>query len=414
MEKAVEVNPVYIPYLTDDTRTQIYFGGSASGKSFFEAQRAVLDLLGIEGRPPRNYLVCRSVAKTLRNSTYNQIVKAIDDMGLRGQFNITKSEMAITCRKNGRQILFAGLDDPEKVKSLTPAVGVLTDIWIEEATEVSKEAYKQLTKRLRGVDGGVAKRITLSFNPILKGHWIYKEFFGGWEDGKDVYRDKNLVILKTTYKDNHFLTADDIDALENEADRYYYDVYTLGNWGMLGKVIFKNVEVQDLSELMPSFDKIYNGLDFGFSEDPNALVRAHVNTAAKEIYVFEELYEHGMFDDELASVLKSRIGDQYVVCDSSQPKSIADLQRRGVRALPALKGPDSVNYGIRFLQGYKLIVHAACLHMRNELALYHWAEDKNGNALQRPVDRDNHLIDALRYALEEIMHQTAGGAARRI
>lgn len=429
MEKTrrrVAVNTAYLPFLQDSTRLQIFFGGSSSGKSYFVAQRVVLDVLA-----GRNYLVCRDVARTLRQSVYNQVAKSIDELGLRGHFALTKSEMTITCRKNGRQILFAGLDDTEKLKSVTPARGVLTDVWLEEATEVSYEAYKQITKRLRGrcvtaqdsegrrvtPQNGTeqAKRITFSFNPITKEHWIYKEFFGGWVDGdKAVQREDGLLVVKTTYRDNAFLTADDRAALENESDRYYYEVYTLGQWGVLGKVIFKNWELRDLSADIPRYDKIYNGLDFGFSEDPNALVRVQVDMAAKTLYVFEELYKAGMHDDELAGELQARLGGQYVTCDCAEPKAISDLCRRGIRAIPALKGPDSVNFGIRFLQGFRIVIHTACRHFRSEIAVYHWAEDKYGNALRRPVDRDNHLLDALRYALEEVMHQAAGGAARRI
>ncbi|MDL2253327.1 PBSX family phage terminase large subunit [Ruminococcaceae bacterium OttesenSCG-928-I18] len=409
--RTLEVNPAYMPYLNDDARLQIFFGGSSSGKSHFVAQRVVMDV--VQNR--RNYLICRDVAKTLRNSVYNQVTKIIDAMGLRDRFVITKSEMTITYKGNGRQILFAGLDDVEKLKSITPALGVLTDVWIEEATEISYEAFKQLTKRLRGlVEDGLTKRITFTFNPITKEHWIYKEFFGGWLDDKAVYRDRNLVIVKTTYLDNHFLTADDRAALENETDRYYYEVYTLGKWGVLGKVIFRNWETQDLTERIPSFDKIHNGLDFGFSDDPNALVRVHIDQRAKTLYVFEEMYQAGMMDDQLAEELARRIGTQYVTCDCSEPKSIADLQRRGIRALSAVKGPDSINFGIRFLQGYKIIIHSGCRHFRNEIATYHWAEDKYGNALKRPVDKDNHLLDALRYALESIMHQAEAKAAKRI
>ncbi len=424
--RKLRINPIYLPFMEDKTRLQIFFGGASSGKSYFVAQRVVMDVL----HGGRNYLVCRNVARTLRQSVYNQVVKAISAMGLRGSFEINKSEMTITCKENGRQILFSGLDDAEKLKSITPACGVLTDVWLEEATEVRYEAYKQLTKRLRGrcTQGNeklvtargekakqqLTKRITFTFNPITKEHWIYREFFGGWLDDKTVYRDKGLLIVKTTYQDNCFLTEDDRAALENEADRYYYEVYTLGQWGVLGKAIFRNWEVQDLTEIIPRFDKIYNGLDFGFSEDPNALVRVHVERAAKKLYVFEEMYKAGMHDEELAEELQKRIGSQYVTCDCAEPKAISDLCRRGLRAIPAVKGPDSVNFGIRFLQGFQIIIHTECRHFRTEIASYQWAEDKYGNALRRPRDKDNHLLDALRYALEEVMYQTAAGAARRL
>ena len=404
------VNDSYIPFLEDSTRTQIFFGGSSSGKSFFVGQRTVKDV--IEGH---NYLITRNVARTIRSSVFNQIVKTINAMGLKKQFTITQDSMTITCKKNNKQILFAGLDDVEKLKSVTPIDGVITDIWIEEATETAYEAYKQLTKRLRGkTEGNIPKRMILTFNPVLQTHWIYREFFGKWDDSKRIYRDKKLLILKTTYKDNKFLTRDDIEALESETDSYFYNVYTLGNWGVLGNLVFKNWRTEDLSSKIAAFDKIYNGLDFGFSADPNALVRLHVDQARKKMYIFDELYKCEMQDDELAEELKSRLGTQYVTCDCAEPKSIADLNRRGVRAIPARKGPDSINFGIRFLQGYEIIVDIRCQNFKNEIQAYHWAEDKYGNALRKPVDKDNHLMDALRYATEELQLAATAQATNRL
>lgn len=410
MPQNLYVNDTYIPYLNKDTRTQIFYGGSSSGKSYFLSQRTVMDV--IKGR---NFLVLRNVAGTLRNSVYNQIVKTIIDMELTSEFIITKVDMTITCRRNNKQILFAGLDDVEKLKSITPIDGVLTDIWIEEATETAYESYKQLTKRLRGKSKeNFTKRVTLSFNPIVKEHWIYREFFGKWEDNKTSYEDDQLCILKSTYKDNQFLTDDDIYALENEKDKYFYEVYTLGNWGVLGKVIFRNWRVEDLSEQIPRFDNIYNGLDFGFSSDPDALIRVNVDMTRKRLYIFDEIYKSGMHNDELAEKLKNKIGNQYVTCDSAEPKSIDDLNRKGIRALPAVKGADSINYGIRFLQGFEIIIDVRCQNFKNEIQTYHWAEDKYGNTLRKPVGGNDHLLDALRYAVESLMLSSGATSVKRL
>lgn len=197
------MNDVYINYFDKKQATQIFFGGSSSGKSFFIAQKIVLDCLGgrLNGveREGVNWLCCRNVARTIRNSVYNQVVKTISEMGLNDYFRINKSDMVITCLKNDCQILFTGLDDVEKVKSITPAKGVLERIFIEEATEIKEDAYMQLTKRLRGLSPS-DKYIMLAFNPILKSHWIYKKFFGKWENNKNTYEDKDVCILKTTYK----------------------------------------------------------------------------------------------------------------------------------------------------------------------------------------------------------------------
>ena len=394
-----------MPYLNKPHFNQIYFGGSSSGKSFFLAQKIVLDNLnGV------NWLCCRNVASTLARSTFNEITKAIYSMGLAQYYKINRSIMVITCLLNNKQILFAGLDDVEKIKSITPIDGVLERIFVEEATEIKRDAYKQLTKRLRGesVNG---KCVILAFNPILKSHWIYQEFFNEWEDDKNHYEsmhygktEKNkgvsLSILKTTYKDNLYLTDDDKELLENESDPYYYNVYSLGNWGILGHVIFKNWHVEDLSDRIPKFDKIHCGMDFGYSSDENALIKVHLDKARKKLYVFDEWYQAGMSDEELLRVCKSFFGRHYVTCDSAEPKTIDYLAQNDINAIPAVKGGDSINRGIRWLQGYEIIVDVRCQNFKNEIEQYHWQEDKYGNAMAKAADANNHLIDALRYACE--------------
>ncbi|MCM1544933.1 MAG: PBSX family phage terminase large subunit [Ruminococcus sp.] len=404
----VVVNDAYIPYMQATHKTQIFFGGSSSGKSFFLAQRIVVDV--IQGA---NWMCCRNVAKTIRRSIYNEIIKAISAMNLTGEFSINKSDMVITCKANNKQILFAGLDDPEKIKSITPINGVLERVLLEEATEISRQAYKQVTKRLRGISDK-AKFVVLAFNPILKTHWIYKEFFGRWEDNKNVYQDDKLLILKTTYKDNKFLTKEDREALEDETDPYYYNVYTLGNWGILGNVIFTNWHVEDLSELIPTFDNIYNGLDFGYARDPNALVRFHHDRKRKKIYIFDELYRAGMTDEDLLEETKSMIGDEYVRCDNADLKTIDYLAMHGVNAIPVKKTANSINRGIRWLQGYEIIVDVHCQNFKNEIEIYHWLEDKYGNAMAKAVDANNHLLDALRYAAEPLMEDIESVSVRRV
>ena len=406
----IYVNDAYIPYLNDTTQTQIFFGGSSSGKSFFLAQRVVMDVL-----KGHNYLIVRNVANTIKRSVYNQIVKTIIDFNLSEVFQMSKSEMVITCKRNNRQILFGGLDDPEKLKSITPIDGVITDIWIEEATETAREAYKQLTKRLRGATpDGIGKRIIFSFNPILQTHWIYQEFFWNWDDSKNLYKSDDLLILKTTYKDNKFLTDEDIYALEHETDPYFYNVYTLGNWGVLGKVIFKNWRTEDLSDVIPSFDNIYNGIDFGVT-DPNAFIRVHVNEGQKQIFVFNEYKKSNTLIDELAEELNNRISkDEFIVGDPQGAQAILELNNRGITVIPAKKGPNSINDGISWLKEYEIIIDIHCQEFKNEIQSYHWQEDKLGNALPKPVDKDNHLIDALRYATELCRLGAVATAAERL
>lgn len=399
--KRRELNSIYVPHLLQNQhRYQIFFGGSSSGKSVFLATRAVLDCM--QGR---NILVLRNVARTIRNSCWNEIYKAISRMKLTAYFSISKSEMTITCIQNGAQILFAGLDDVEKVKSITPQNGVLTDIWIEEATETSYEDYKQLDKRLRGASKHT-KRLTLSFNPVYKTHWIYREFFGIWDDSSVYVESDTVSILKTTYKDNRFLTDDDCAALENEKDPYFREVYTYGNWGVLGDVIFRNWTIEDLQPVSDDYPLRYYGLDFGFSSDPCAAVNVAIDKKHKRILIFDELYERGLTNSMLAERLSPFAGNNPITCDSAEPKSIHELRMYNIAARAARKGKDSVTHGIQWLQGYQIVVDKHCQNMRNELSLYQWRKDKDGNSLNIPEDKNNHLIDALRYAVESEANAT--------
>lgn len=391
-------NDAYLPMLTNMSRTQILYGGSSSGKSVFVAERCVEDML-VGGR---NYLICRQVARTIKTSVFAQVCRVISEWGVGSLFSINKSDYLITC-VNGYQVAFLGLDDAEKIKSIVPSKGAWTDIWIEEATETDRNTVKQLYKRQRGGDDRVQKRLTMTFNPILQTNWIYEEYFSkiGWADDQTQYLSPELSILKTWYIHNRFLTKDDVADLENEEDPYYKSVYTYGNWGVLGNVIFKNWSVQDLSGIMAQFVNKRNGLDFGFSADPAALFRSHYDRPHKTIYVFEELYERGLTNDVLGQEVRKMIGYEPVVCDSAEPKSIAEIQMYGVNAIPAKKGPDSVIFGIQWLQQQRIVIDPRCINTINEFRQYHWKEDKNGNAIRQPVDKNDHLISGARYAYED-------------
>jgi phage terminase large subunit len=211
----------------------------------------------------------------------------------------------------------------------------------------------------------------------------------------------SLSILKTWYIHNRFLTPDDIADLENETDPYFRDVYTFGKWGVLGDVIFKNWEVRDLSDLIPTFDNLRFGLDFGFSSDPAALVCSHYDKARKTIYIFNEFYERGLTNDMLADGIRPFVNYRRIIGDSSEPKSIQELRNSGIDAIGARKGPDSIMHGIQWLQQHTIIIDSRCINTRNEFQQYQWQRDKDGNAIRRPVDKNNHIIDALRYAYED-------------
>lgn len=399
----VVFNPVYMPYLYDTTETQIFFGGASSGKSYFLAERCVFDLM----KGYRNYLVCRKVGKYVMKSVWVEVENVINSWGVKDLFKFNKSDRTMTCINN-KQVIFTGLDEPQKLKSIRAKDGPITDIWVEESTETDPGDIKELEKRQRGGDEGTPKRLTLSFNPILQNHWIFARFFAnvGWVEGQTKHKTDKLSIFKTTYKDNRFLTKQDVDRLESETDKYFRDVYTLGNWGVLGNVIFANWTVEDLSEMQDQFTSRRNGLDFGFSTDPAALSISHYDKMRKTIYVYKELYESGLTNDVLAGEIKKLVGGERVTCDSAEPKSIAELKRYGVDAVGAKKGKDSVLHGIQWLQQQKIVIDKNCINARNEFMQYKWKEGADGVVVRRggvpvPVDVNNHLIDATRYAYEE-------------
>lgn len=227
-------NDVYLPYLEDDSRYLVFYGGAGSGKSFFIAQRYIYRVLS---RHLCNVLVVRQVAETNRDSTFALLTQVISKWGLSRYFKINRSNLQITCTATGNTIIFKGLDDPEKLKSITFPKGELTDVWIEEATEAMEESLNQLDFRLRG--GNTKKQTVLSFNPISVNHWLKKRFFDK--------KNPKVKVLKTTYKDNKFLSKDDIELYESykETDAYYYAVYCLGEWGVYGKTVFKAINVQE-------------------------------------------------------------------------------------------------------------------------------------------------------------------------
>lgn len=232
-------NPLFRPYLTDNThRYLILYGGAGSGKSVFAVQRFLYRLLT---QPLCNILVVRAVAATNRDSTYALFRQVISKWGLSKLFSCKDSDLRISCA-NGNSVIFKGLDDTEKLKSITFPKGELTDIWIEEASEILEEDFNQLDVRLRGK--GAHKQMVLTFNPVSVLHWLKLRFFDR--------KDPRAVVLKSTYKDNQFLDEDYKRTLEGykDTDPYYYSVYCLGEWGVLGQTIFDAQKVsQRLSQL---------------------------------------------------------------------------------------------------------------------------------------------------------------------
>ena len=248
-------NRSFLQYLNNDKRYLVFYGGAGSGKSFFVVQRYLYKLLS---KPKFNLLVVRATGKSNRDSTFALFKQVISKWKLNKHFKINESDLRIRCLLNGNEIIFSGLDDVEKLKSITFSKGELTDVWIEEASEILESDFNQLDVRLRGK--GTKKQIVISFNPIDINHWLKKRFFDRQDD--------NVEISHSTYKNNDFLDDDYKKLLESykETDPYYYDVYCLGKWGVLGKTVFDARAIQERLDKITkpikrgSFTYDYDGL----------------------------------------------------------------------------------------------------------------------------------------------------------
>jgi phage terminase large subunit len=393
------------------TRWNIIFGGASSGKSVFMAQLVVEGLLA----GGRNFLCVRKYKNTLQGSVFNEIKKIISHYGMLDFFDFNRTTYTVTCA-TGCQAVLCGLDDAEKIKSITPTNGVFTDIWVEEATEIAEDDLRQLDKRLRGKADVGNKRIFLTFNPIIKSHWIFRKFFSGvWDDSMRQYHDDNITIQHATYLDNNFLAGDDATALEGEADKLSYDVYTLGRWGVLGEGIFRNWAIDNLAAVKDEYSNVRNGLDFGFVH-PAAFVRLDYNSALGEVRIFDEAGGSGMHNQDLATLVSPIVGKEVVMCDSAEPKSISELRSAGINAMPVKKSKGKIGkqktesdytlYCIQWLSALKhIVVDELCVNTINNLQLYHWQVDRRtGETMPVPVKRDDDFFpDAAKYALNRDM-----------
>ncbi len=400
------INPVYYPHLFDDRRYNVFYGGAGSGKSYFVAERYVYRMLT---QPGRNILGVRKVDKSNRDSTYALMMQVLNSWGLRQYFTPTVSPLSITCKHNGNQMLFRGLDDAEKLKSITFISGVLTDIWVEEASELTPGDDLQLRTRLRGYTT-VPKQVTYTFNPISALHWLKARFFDS-----PLSADRALV-LKTTYKDNAWLSADDraeLEALKDE-DLTYYMIYALGEWGVIGNVVFSNYVIEDFPYDYADFDAVYQGQDYGFNH-PFAFELVGLKDG--ELYVFDEVYRRGCTNGELISGatayftergILDRVRQARTTADSAEPDRIKEWRQAGWNVAAAQKGKGSEKYGIDYLKHHRIHIHKTrCPGIASEVPIYKYREDKFGNVLDEFVDFKNDAIDALRYATES-MHKPRG------
>ena len=355
--------------------------------------------------PGANLLVVRKVYRTLKDSCFTDLKWAINILGVQDYWSVKESPLEIIYIPTGQKILFRGLDDPLKVTSITVETGNLCWAWIEEAYEINKEQdFNMLDESIRGtVEEPLYKQITLTFNPWNERHWLKKRFF-------DV-EDENIMAKTTNYMCNEWLDESDKKLFEDmkKNNPRRYQVAGLGDWGIVEGLVYENWrELEfDWREILNKRQKAKAvfGLDFGYTNDPAAFFCGIMDQEQKEIYVFDEIYQKRMQNTVIyRSIEKLGFRKEIITADSEEPKSIEHLRSLGLTRIKASKkGKDSINAGIQFIQDFKIFIHPRCVNFLTEISNYAWDKDKFGKAVNKPIDDFNHLMDAMRYALEDYM-----------
>ena len=351
--------------------------------------------------PGANLLVVRKVYRTLKDSCFTDLKWAINILGVQDYWSVKESPLEIVYIPTGQKILFRGLDDPLKVTSITVETGNLCWAWIEEAYEINREQdFNMLDESIRGkIEEPLYKQITLTFNPWNERHWIKKRFF-------DV-EDENIMAKTTNYMCNEWLDESDKKLFEDmkKNNPRRYQVAGLGNWGIVEGLVYENWEEKefDVNEISKRKGvKSAFGLDFGYTNDPSAFFCGLIDVANKEIYVFDEIYKKAMKNRQIAEeIIRKGYGKEKIVADSQEPKSVDELYDLGLKGIrKSRKGRDSINNGVQYIQDYRIIIHPRCVNFITEISNYMWDKDKFDNPVNKPVDDFNHLMDAMRYALE--------------
>ncbi len=386
-------------------RYRIVKGSRASKKSKTTALYYIYNMMK---HSDANLLVVRKTYRTLKESCFTELKWAINRLGVSKHWRVIESPLMIEYVPTGQKIYFRGLDDPFKVTSITVEKGALCWLWIEEAYEISSEdAFNTLDESIRGSLGKtneeLFKQITLTFNPWNERHWIKKRFFDA--------KNEDCLAITTNYLCNEWLDLADIKVFENmkKKNPRRYRVAGLGEWGISDGLIFENFEevIFDIEAVRKIENiKAVFGLDFGYTNDPTALFCGLVDNSKKIIYVFDELYEKKLKNEDIFRAI-SELGysKEKIVADSAEPKSIDTLRGYGLKVRPARKGPDSVRNGIDLIQSYEIKVHPRCVHFMTEISNYTWEKDQFGVTINRPIDEFNHLMDAMRYGMAEVVNR---------
>lgn len=377
-------------------RYNVIKGSRASKKSKTTALRWIYLMMKYD---KSNLLVIRKTYRTLKDSCWTDLKWATRRLEVESLWSFKESPLEATYLPTGQKILFRGLDDPLKVTSITVDYGYLCWAWLEEAFEVNSEAdFDTLDESIRGeLPPNLWKQWVISFNPWNERHWLKKKFF-------DV-SNPDILAQTTNYTCNEWLDKADKRLFENMKinNPRRYNVAGLGNWGITEGLVYDNVHIDYRFELTDMVNyKTVCGMDFGYTNDPTAFFIGFLDEKNKALYIWDELYEKGLTNRMIYDRLVSMgYGKESIVCDSAEPKSIAELRGYGLRAKAAVKGKDSISHGIQYIQGLTIYIHPRCVNFTTEIQNYTFDKDKFGNSINQPIDDFNHLMDAMRYALEK-------------
>ena len=377
-------------------RYRVVKGSRASKKSKTTALWYIWNLMKY---PDANLLVIRKTFRTLKDSCYKELKWAVKRLKVEHLWDFTLSPLEAVYKPTGQRIYFRGLDDPLKVTSIAVDVGCLCWMWIEEAYEIMNEDdFNILDESIRGeTPEGLFKQITITFNPWNEKHWLKKRFF-------DAGPDPDILAITTNYMCNEWLDAADLKVFETmkKNNPRRYAVAGLGGWGIVDGLVYENWKeeaftLEDIKHCKSAF-----GLDFGYTNDPSAFFAGFLDIENKKLYVWDEIYQKGMSNKKIYdAITEAGYNKENITGDSAEPKSIDELKGYGLRIKGAEKGKDSIKNGIQWIQDLEIIIHPRCVNFLTEISNYTWDKDKFGTTLNVPIDDFNHLMDAMRYALEK-------------
>lgn len=408
------IAPAYLP-LHEDIRagahdTYILPGGRGSGKSSFLSLELVQ---GMMQDPEASAIVLRRVFGTMRDSVFSQVAWAIDTLGVSALWRGSVSPLCFTFLPTGQQVIFRGLDDPQKLKSIKAKAGRFKFVWIEELSELT--GPRMLRSVLQSlVRGGDAIKIFQSYNPPLsRSAWVNQYEAESAQDSTAlVFRSTYLDIPAAWLGEKFIADARRLQEINPAAYQHEYLGLAIGD----GSEVFPNIEAREITQKeIDGLYYIFQGLDFGFSQDPAAFIRMAYVSRTDTLYFLQEIYSRGLSNTELADRIKAeKMNDATTYCDSAEPKSIADLRFLGINAKECYKRQGSVRYGVRWLQHRKIVIDKRRTpNAYREFTQYQYKRDRDGNVLSDLPDENNHLIDAARYGMQPLIWRHGSDAPGR-